>query len=332
MNITFLTALTSILLLSQSLIGCGRSTDRQNSINSDQSTTGSEDSKVAPQQVNNLDSIETDSYENQSTPEPSSTVVNNNHPFEVTEPAQFPGSKLYSSAGTTRPGIVMLHGSEGGAEDSNAFAAEVLAAHGFNVLTLCWFDCPGRPALLHRIPLDYTVAAIQWLKSASITGTKNVGLFGVSRGAEQAVLIGSLLKSDSLVKGIFVHAPSDRIVAAYNNKTQEAVSEKDPNTGATIYGAPYTWKGTPLYGEKSLPWGSGPKIQANAYPGPMFLSHGTQDELWSVQKSYEIERQRKSAGKPTETRYWQGEGHILGNPAAYEEFDKLLVNFFQSNL
>lgn len=56
--------------------------------------------------------------------------------------------------GTPRhPGVLPFGGAEGGM--SQVYAAALLAAHGYPALTVAYFDWPGLPGHLVRIPLEY---------------------------------------------------------------------------------------------------------------------------------------------------------------------------------
>lgn len=150
----------------------------------------------------------------------------------------FPGSKLFVAAGgVTKPGILMLHGSEGGASDHLHKDGQALAEQGFHVLAFCYFGCEGRPDQIAEIPLDETVRALRWLKDSAYVAGRKVGIYGGSRGAEQAVLIASLLESADLLSAVAVSAPFDYVMVSF-----------DPNDeNSTVSGvAAWSWKGKPL--------------------------------------------------------------------------------------
>jgi dienelactone hydrolase len=242
---------------------------------------------------------------------------------------ELPGSRLFVREGAAGvPGIVMLHGSEGGSTHFLDEDATRLAEDGSAVLAFCWFGCPGKPAAILRIPLEDTVAAIEWLRASDPVAGGPVGLYGLSRGAEQSVLLASLVRDPAVIAAVAVHAPSDTVVAAYDPETGWSPYETDPRTGEQVFAPAWTWQGEPLYGERDSFSEPGPRIRVEDYPAPMYLSHGTADDLWPVQRSRNIEAARLAAGLPTETHYWRGEGHILEDPAHVEEFLRTLGEFF----
>ena len=51
----------------------------------------------------------------------------------------------------SRPGVLLLAGSEGGLEFGTVRIAQALAAEGFSVLQLCYFGCPGLSPILGRV-------------------------------------------------------------------------------------------------------------------------------------------------------------------------------------
>jgi dipeptidyl aminopeptidase/acylaminoacyl peptidase len=65
---------------------------------------------------------------------------------------------------------------------------------------------------------------------------------------------------------------------------------------------------------------------------PMWVSHGTNDSLWEVQRSQRIVQARQAAGLPTEPHFWQGEDHILMNAQNRAAFAASLAMFMKTNL
>jgi hypothetical protein len=86
------------------------------------------------------------------------------------------------------PGVILLGGSEGGFPEPEG---AMLASRGFVVLALAYFGAAGLPATMQRIPVDYFGRAIHAMQSLPEIGGAAVTMFGGSRGAEGALLIGS---------------------------------------------------------------------------------------------------------------------------------------------
>lgn len=129
------------------------------------------------------------------------------------------------------PVVVVLGGSGGGFDLDKA---ALLARHGFATLALAYFGVPPLPTWLHRIPLEYFEAAFAWLASQPEIDTQRMGVLGVSRGAELALLLGSRLPQIRTVVG---YAPSCVAWAA---------SGRDKETGELIP----SW----MHGDKPVPF------------------------------------------------------------------------------
>lgn len=97
--------------------------------------------------------------------------------------------------------IIVLGGSGGGLSDQKA---RQLAAEGFSALALAYFAAESLPPSLSQIPLEYFERAIQWLKKKK--GMKRVGIWGGSRGAEVALILGSLFPEE--IDAMAVYVPS----------------------------------------------------------------------------------------------------------------------------
>ncbi|MEU3465642.1 acyl-CoA thioester hydrolase/BAAT C-terminal domain-containing protein [Streptomyces sp. NPDC006733] len=79
-------------------------------------------------------------------------------------------------------GAVVLAGSSGRVDRQRA---RLLAEQGFLALAIRWFGGPGQPAGICEVPLETFVAAVDLLKTR---GAERVGILGVSKGAEAALL------------------------------------------------------------------------------------------------------------------------------------------------
>jgi dipeptidyl aminopeptidase/acylaminoacyl peptidase len=251
----------------------------------------------------------------------------------------FPGSKIYRPAQTPAPGIVMLHGSEGGsAHYIDGFAQSIVRA-GFVVVTLCWYGCPGRPDKILRAPIEPVVDVGHWLKGSPDVAGAKVGLFGWSRGAELSLLVTSLVGADPY-EAVAVHAPSDTVVAAFDPATSHqppsygVILETDPQTGQMIPAPAWTWRGQPLFGEPkpdfSVP---GPTIRVTSYLGPVYVSQGIDDQVWSVQRGRRVVAERDAVpGLVTESHFYPGEGHVLQQPADLNAMSQETASFFHRKL
>jgi dienelactone hydrolase len=94
---------------------------------------------------------------------------------------------FYSQPSTTRGvAVLTVGGSAGGHGTSNA---ALFASHGIPTLSLGYFAEPGLPPRLQDIPLEYFEQALRWLATQPGVDPKRIGVVGVSRGAELALLL-----------------------------------------------------------------------------------------------------------------------------------------------
>ncbi len=127
------------------------------------------------------------------------------------------------------PVVIVLGGSGGGFDLDKA---AVLSRHGFATLALAYFGVPPLPSWLHRVPLDYFEAALAWLVAQPELDRERIGVLGVSRGAELALLLGATFPQ---IRAVVAYAPSSVAWAA---------GGRDNQTGQII--PTWTWRGEPV--------------------------------------------------------------------------------------
>jgi dienelactone hydrolase len=96
------------------------------------------------------------------------------------------------------PAVIVIGGSNGGIVPPRG-APGGLASRGYVALSLGYFGVQGLPDLLREIPLEYFERAIQWLARQPGVDSTRLAIFGTSRGAEAALLIGATYPSVKLV-------------------------------------------------------------------------------------------------------------------------------------
>lgn len=154
--------------------------------------------------------------------------------------------------GTPRhPGVLVLGGAEGGM--SQVFTAALLAAHGYPALTVAYFDGPGLPGELLRIPLEYFTTAGEILARQPQADPAHVLVMGYSRGSEAALLLAD--DFPRLFHGAVVYSPSSEVNPAQGNPAKSAW---------TLHG----------HGLPSAP------IALDSISGPVFAFAGLDDALW----------------------------------------------------
>ena len=228
--------------------------------------------------------------------------------------------------------VIVLSGSGGGFDLDKA---AVLSRHGFATLALAYFGIAPLPTWLHRIPLEYFEAALAWLYVQPEIDSQRVGILGVSRGAELALLLGSTFPQ---IRAIVAYAPSSVAWAA---------SGRDKSTGEII--PCWTWRGKPVpfapLPLRGFMWRSAFPVVALKRPvmfrnlfraglrnreaveraaipvekirGPILLISGGDDHLWpAAQMSEAIIARLKRNGRAhaAEHLHFAHAGHMLRYP------------------
>jgi dienelactone hydrolase len=120
----------------------------------------------------------------------------------------------YSPAHSAKaaPAIVYLGGSSGGLPCG--IEPSLLASHGYPLLALQYFNAPGLPARLERIPLEYFKRALQWLGRQPGVDRHRLVTMGLSKGGEAALLLGT--SYPSLVHGAIEYVGGSIVDSAYS--------------------------------------------------------------------------------------------------------------------
>lgn len=224
-----------------------------------------------------------------------------------------------------RPVIVVLHGSEGGWSGWSHRNALLFAAHGFNALAFAYSKSGNHwnAGSIENVPLDRTAQAIATLRTHELCNGW-VGLYGLSRGGEHALLLTSLAvrdeECDAIPDAVAVFTPSDVICGAFDAKRWRDQGDPgwqvwDPKARA------WTWKGS---SEELLP---SQAIEIERYDGPLLISHGTADKVWNVEMTRRLERRLRNAGRTPEVHFYEGEGHSLTASAENEHLRHLMTFF-----
>lgn len=105
--------------------------------------------------------------------------------------------------------LICFSGSDGGIELSKLVAG-VFQSHGLTTLALAYVLEEGLPDRFSRIPIDSLEAAVKRLHDM---GYEKVGLWGISKGAELALLAGSLLPG--LVNAVVAVSPMNTVCQGF---------------------------------------------------------------------------------------------------------------------
>jgi dienelactone hydrolase len=263
----------------------------------------------------------------------------------------FSGSVLYTpNDGKPHPGIVYLHGSEGGSLPNTRLKAQFLAAHGYAVLAFCWYNC-GKDTIrspfdpLENIELRHTIKAMNWMKNSMAVGGKAMALIGVSRGGEQAVVLGTIEDATKLVDVIAVHTPSDTVVSGLNWSardkrcwicaTGDLACFNDSNEPRDWNWSEMKWNpacgNKPEFPSQTNSWmldGTPLKldsvIEIEKFKKPVFITVGDKDDIWDYKKSLRLAERLTQFKQPVEFHLFPGEHHKFSQPAENQRQDLLL--------
>lgn len=103
------------------------------------------------------------------------------------------------ASGPPAVGVLVLAGSSGRVD---ADRARLLAAHGALAVAIRWFGGPGQPPGICEVPLETFTAVVSALGRA---GVRRVGIVGLSKGAEAALLVAA---RDRRVDAVVAVSPS----------------------------------------------------------------------------------------------------------------------------
>jgi dienelactone hydrolase len=265
----------------------------------------------------------------------------------VTEKSPFLTSRVYSPKDNRKHlSIVMLHGSEGGSAGFISSEAKAIAAKGYNVMTLCYFDCDpntNRPfETLKEVPVSLVFKAIKWMREQPNNDGKVV-IYGLSRGAELTMIAGSLNPKDKDAKpdALIAHSPSDTFNQPYNASWDfpQCWLCKTHNCGKHSPKKDSVWN--PKCGPDEIDrvdWSksawvvngktvrAGKRIPIEKFSGPVLITVGDQDDVWPVAQTRRIEKTLKEAGKAPEVYYFPKEKHVFDH-AALTCRDRLVTTF-----
>jgi acetyl esterase/lipase len=226
------------------------------------------------------------------------------------------------------PAIMIFHGSEGALSGWSHRNAVILAAHGFLAFPFGYSKGGNawNAGSIENVSLQRSVDALHALRRFSEVGRK-VGLYGVSRGAEHALLMTSLMVRHGvpgLPDAVAAHSPPDVICGAFDSRHYRDSGDPgwqawDPARRA------WTWQGSPDLLLPTMP------IQIENFAGPLFLSHGTADKVWSVEMTRRLVARLHASGRSPEVHYYEGQDHIPGSAAENEHHEHLL-SFFERTL
>lgn len=220
------------------------------------------------------------------------------------------------------PAVIALSGSRGGLSETRA---EMIASRGYAALALAYFNAEGLPQTLKEIPLEYFETAIRWLKLRPEVDPDRIGLWGVSRGGELSLLLGSAFPEQ--FQAIAAYVPSSVVYGAFDEMDSPAWTYEG---AAVLPNAPCALRFDPALGtlpEEAIPLtpcflkGMEDKtaFQQAAIPVekiecPILLVSGEDDRMWPSHlycRQIAERLESKGSSQPCIHLNYPGAGHAL---------------------
>jgi len=222
-------------------------------------------------------------------------------------------------AAAARGGVLVLGGSEGGipTEITKALATDT----GLVCFGMAYFNGPGLPRHLVEIPLEYVERAVGWLVRQLPDPVPPVGLFGVSKGAELALLAASTFRE--LFGAVVAVVPSSVVFEGIGPRGRCGRSSWTLG-GEPLPFVPY--RGLPRLGIRGvraasmysgalvLDPGAG-LIPVERISCPVLLISGDDDQLWPSKAMADQAAARiRAHGGRVEHLCYPGAGHTITLP------------------
>ncbi len=200
------------------------------------------------------------------------------------EKAPLPGVLYVPEGEGPFPAVVVLHGSGGGVRFTDGMAQR-LARGGLVAFAFCYFGCLDTPLTFEEIEITRVSEAIAYLRDRPDTVGEKVGVVGISRGADLALIMGVLDQAAGPVVSImtspWVHGSPDSAAPA----------------------AAWVYQGEPL------PF---TVIPVEKIDGPVLLLHGQEDHVWPVSFAYVVAERLAAHDHEYELIVYPHRGHELG--------------------
>ena len=227
-------------------------------------------------------------------------------------------ANLYLPAGEGPfPGVLLVGGSGGGIGWQDEMGV-LLAEKGFGALALAYFRMDGLPKDLENIPVEYFQGALGFLASHQAVDPERIGVVGVSKGGEIALLLSSY---DRKIRAVVAFVPSAVVF--------QSIAEGFPHTSS------WTYKGEPLPFVPYVPMRPGETladmyrrsleqeeavkkatIAVERINGPILLISGKADTLWPSTYLCEMAMARLQAQGfkfPFEHVAYDEAGHLISS-------------------
>ena len=219
----------------------------------------------------------------------------------------------------------MLGGSSGGIPEA---PARRLAENGVCAFALGYHGAPGLPSGLVEIPLESLERGIEWF-SQTYAGGGPVGLMGISKGAELALLLGAQM--GERISRIVAVAPSHVVWFGVTAPGPDP-DRRSTRSSWSLGGAPLPFLAcpadvVPLFSERGLRTDvfcdasrhapgevDAARIAVERSAGPLLLLSGDDDHQWpSAPMAEEIARRMENRGRGDDVTnvVYPGAGHVF---------------------
>lgn len=229
----------------------------------------------------------------------------------------------YYPADAKAPALLVLGGSEGGISTSADGMARTLRAEGYSTLALSYWGGPGQPPAMDSIPLETFDTALAFLSGQSAVDGSRLGVIGVSKGGEAALLVASRHPELKAIVGL---VPS--------SVAWQGIDQQQPWRMLSI-GSTWSLGGTPV---RYLPYGDDFRggdlvalyqgglstlaqhqdavIPIEKATAPVLLSCGEADTLWpACQMSQQVAQRAEAKNGPKVTVLtYPNAGHFAAGP------------------
>jgi dienelactone hydrolase len=246
----------------------------------------------------------------------------------------FPGAVWARPAAPgTYPVIILLGGSEGGTITARTYAP-LFAARGYAVLGLPYYSpafnpdkVPGLPTSFTDIPVDRLAEVHAWLRKQSGVNLDRIGIWGLSMGAEFALIaatkypwiraVAAIAPSDVVTEGWGVTGPA-RSAFSWNGKPLpfQPYEGMDREIAKAAQGLPMDFRRAAIDGRLAHPERlEAARIPIERYTGSLLVAGGGCDTLWpSMESAQAISRRRLQAQLKTTLLTFPRADHYLFGP------------------
>jgi len=226
------------------------------------------------------------------------------------------------------PAIIALGGSEGGIRGGDSLGRR-LVQEGYVVLAVCYFACEGQPPALQEVPLETFEKALDWLRGRPEVDASRLGIIGISKGAEAALLTASRRNE---LRAVVAGVPSSVVWQGINAADWSATLSSWSLGGQPVPFAPYVPNPEGFAGIRDLYDRSLPADDAFAIPveninGDIMLISAGKDGLWpSTPMSRRMTERLKAKGFRHRVEHldYPDAGHgAVGGPVTMEQAQQL---------